>query len=313
MSLSVYKRSLVRCAAVAAIAASYATALSAQTARPSLSRYSLSYGCGKDPASTGLSKVSTKDGKWMNRTYLMLVPKDYNPHKTYSLVFVFHGSGASAEASMSWGLQNAPGAAESAIFVFPQGIQYYGGQAGWDDTPRGYDMPLFDNMVSEVESGYCIDMDEVFVAGFSWGGDFSIVLTCARGDAIRAVEVNSGGGEFKDKSDFRTYKYLPCPSHIHPAVRYEHAVDGDSAYPAPTFATASQFFAAENQCSGAPKSVPSSDPAISCRVFEGCAKAYVECPFNTRIGHGIPPNWAQDTWQFFSSFRHADRDVSHYR
>jgi len=290
-----------------------AATLPAQTARPSQSRFALSSGCYKGPASTGLSKVVTKDGKQIDRTYLTLVPKDYNPHKTYSLVFVFHGSGASAETSMSWGLQSAPGAAESAVFVFPQGIQYYGGQAGWDDSPRGYDMPLFDNMVSEVESSYCIDTDEVFVAGFSWGGDFAIALGCARGDTVRAVEVNSGGDEFKDKIDYRSYRYLPCPSHIHPAVRYEHAEIEDQAYRAPEFATASRFLAFQNQCSASSKPVPSSDPAISCRVFEGCAKTYVECPFSAKLGHGIPPNWPRDTWEFFASFRKTDRDVSHYR
>jgi poly(3-hydroxybutyrate) depolymerase len=298
---------------LAVIALSCASALPAQTARPVESRYALSAGCGKEPASTGLSKVATKDGKQVDRTYLMLVPKDYNPRKTYSLVLVFHGAGASAESSMSWGLQNAPGAAESAIFLFAQGIQYFGGQTGWDESPRGYDMPYVDNMLSEAESGYCIDTDEVFVEGFSWGGDFSMVLDCARGDSIRAISVNSAGDEFRVKTDPRTYKYLPCPSHIHPAVRYEHAEGGDSAYGAPEFATTSQFLAAQGQCSASSKPAPSSTPVMNCRAFEGCYKAYIECSFDAKIGHGLPPNWAQDTWEFFASFRNPDRDVSHYK
>ena len=307
------KHPLLRIAVLAALAVLCAMALPAQSTRVSLSRFSLSAGCGKEPAATGLSKVATKDGKEVDRSYLMLLPKTYNPHKTYSLVFVFHGAGASADASMSWGLQTAPGAAESAIFIFPQGIQYYGGQAGWDVSPRGYDMPLFDNMISEVESGYCIDTDEVFAAGFSWGGDMVISLDCARGDTIRAAEVNSGGGGFKDRADYRTYRYLPCPSHIHPAVRYEHAEVEDQAYKAPEFATAAQLLAFQNQCSGTSKPAPSDSPVESCRVFEGCAKTYVECPFSAKLGHGIPPDWAKDTWEFFASFRKTDRDVSHYR
>ena len=214
---------------------------------------------------------------------------------------------------MSWGLQDAKGAAESAVFLFPQGFAFPGRQAGWEDSDRGYDTGFFDSMVNDVEEAYCIDRDEVFAAGFSWGGDFTRLLGCARGDSLRAIAVNSAGGEYKDKSDFRSYRSLPCPSRIHPAVRFEHAIDGDWAYVAPGYATTSQFYQFQNQCSGGSKPAPSSTPAMTCRAFDGCAREYVECSFGADIGHAFPPNWAQDTWDFFASFRKTDRDVSHYR
>jgi poly(3-hydroxybutyrate) depolymerase len=302
----------LRVAALAAVAA-FSVALPAQTSHPALSHFSLSAGCGKTSASTGQSKVETKDGRGFTRTYLMLVPKDYDPHKTYSLVLVFHGSGATSEASLSWGLQNAPGAAESAVFLFPQGVAFHNSPAGWDDSDRGYDTGFFDTMVSEVESAYCINRDEVFVTGFSWGGDFAKLLGCARGDTVRAMAVNSAGDEFNDKADFRSYRSLPCPSRTHPAVRFEHAEIQDGAYAAPEFATTSLLYQFLNQCSGDSRPAPSSSPQISCRVFNGCAQQYIECPFNAQIGHALPPNWAQDTWEFFASFRDKDRDVSHYR
>jgi poly(3-hydroxybutyrate) depolymerase len=303
----------LRVAALAAIAVFSAILLPAQTAHPALSHFSLSSGCGKAPASTGQSKVETKDGRGFTRTYLLLVPKDYDPHKTYSLVFVLHGSGGTSETTMGWGLQNAKGAAESAVFLFPQGVAYHLSPAGWDDTPSGYDMPLFDTLASSLEDAYCIDRDEVFVAGFSWGGDFAISLSCARGDTIRAVAVNSAGDEFKNRADASTYRYSPCASRIHPAVRFQHAVNGDSAYTVQEFTTTSQFFAKQNQCSGESKPIPSSTTQVSCRLFAGCAHEYTECPFDANIGHALPPNWAQDTWDFFASFREKDRDISHYR
>ena len=303
----------LRVAALAAIAACSTILLPAQTAHPALSHFSLSSGCGKAPASTGQSKVETKDGRGFTRTYLMLVPKDYDPHKIYSLAIVLHGSGGTSEASMSWGLQNAPGAAESAVFLFPQGVAYHNSPAGWDDTPSGYDMPFLDAMIDSVEEAFCINRDEVFVAGFSWGGDFAIALSCARGDTIRALAVNSAGDEFKNKADASTYRYSPCASRIHPAVRFQHAVNGDSAYSAQEFTTTSQFFAKQNQCGGGSKPAPSSASQTSCRVFAGCAQGYTECPFDASIGHALPPNWPQDTWEFFASFREKDRDVSHYR
>jgi len=308
------KISYLRVAALAAVIATFSSILlPAQTARPALSHFSLSSGCGKAPVSPGQSKVETKDGRGFTRTYLMLVPKDYDPHKTYSLVLGFHGSGGTSEASLAGGLQNAPGAAESAVFLFPQGIAFHNSPAGWDDSDRGYDTGFFDIMVSDVESAYCINRDEVFVTGFSWGGDFAKLLGCARGDTVRAMAVNSAGDEFNDKADFRSYRSLPCPSRIHPAVRFEHAEEGDGAYAAPQFATTSQLYQFLGQCSGGSKPAPSSSPQISCRIFNGCAQQYIECPFNANIGHALPPNWPQDTWDFFASFREKDRDVSHYR
>lgn len=321
-SLAPLRRSSL-CSVAVFTAALCATLLPAQSSHPApsrealshptLSRFSLSAGCGKEPASTGLSKVETEDGRRFRRSYLMLVPKVYDPHKTYSLVLVYHGSGGTSEASMSWGLQDAKGAAESAVFLFPQGFAFPGKEAGWENSDRGYDTGFFDTMVSNVEEAYCIDRDEVFATGFSWGGDFVKLLACARGDTVRAVAVNSAGDDLKDKSDFRSYRALPCPSRIHPAVRFEHAIDGDSAYAAPEFATTSQLYQFLNQCSSTSRPAPASTPAMTCKVFDGCARQYVECPFNAEIGHGFPPNWAQDTWDFFAGFRKIDRDVSHYR
>jgi poly(3-hydroxybutyrate) depolymerase len=303
----------VRVAIMASIAVCSALLLPAQTPHPALSHFSLSSGCGKQPTVTGQSKIETKDGRGFTRSLIILVPKDYDPHKTYSLVVVLHGSGGTSETTLGWGLQTAKGAAESAIFLFPQGVAYHNSPAGWDDTPSGYDMPFFDTLVSGVEEAYCINRDEVFVAGFSWGGDFAISLSCARGDKIRAVEVNSAGDEFKNKSDAGTYRYSPCASRIHPAVRFQHAANGDSAYSAQEFTTTSQFFVNQNQCSGESKPAPSSTPQISCRVFAGCAHEYTDCAFEANIGHALPPNWPQDTWDFFASFREKDRDASHYR
>ena len=279
----------------------------------------LSSGCGKlNPAggSGGVLTLSAKDGNGTARKYLVQLPSGYNPHTTYSLIFVFHGWGGTAEGMRATGLQNAPGAAANAIFVFPQGIQIGKDGVGWDDSANGHDLPFFDNMVAAVESSYCIDQDEIFAAGFSWGGDFTTDLACLRGDTIRAVAVNSATDDYKDHSDYKTYLnffFFPCPGERHPDIRFEHAVDADSAYPAPNFATTSQLFQALNHCKTTSEPTPSSSPQISCRRYMGCSSAYIECPFDKSIGHTLPPNWPQDTWAFFAAFRKPDRDSSHYR
>jgi poly(3-hydroxybutyrate) depolymerase len=261
-------------------------------------------GCGRSGHhSTGVFTWTTTDGDHRVRSFLMQVPAEYDPSKAYSLDFVFHGAGGSASQSYSWGLQNVSGASEQAIFVFPDGINYENQGIGWDDTSKGYDIPFFDNMVKDVETYFCINQQRLFVAGFSWGGDFVTALVCNRGNSIRAAAINSTDDEFKDNSNYLTYQDLPCPTTVHPAVRFEHAIGADSEYPAPDFATTSKLVQHFNSCQATTKPVASSTPVMSCESYEGCSNEYIECPFNSSIGHTLPPNWASDTWAFFSSFK----------
>jgi poly(3-hydroxybutyrate) depolymerase len=269
----------------------------------SMSLHALSSGCGKQVAAGALSIVKSTDGAGRGRTYIRLVPSNYDPHRGYSLVFVFHGAGGSATGSFELGLQNVPGAGESAIFVFPQGIPFQKEGVGWDDTNQGYDFPFFDNMVREIEAGYCIDTEEVFATGFSWGGDFSTALGCNRGDTLRAIVVNSASDEFHDTANYLTYEDLPCPSHRYPAVRFEHAAVADPAYPAPDFATTAKLFRYFNQCSAASAPAPEGGAVTSCVKFDGCSNEFMECSFDAHIGHTLPPDWAQNAWEFIASFR----------
>jgi poly(3-hydroxybutyrate) depolymerase len=288
--------------AIAAIL--WSTAPGARAAAPDSARSTQSPGCGKH-AATGKLKLSTPDGNKRARTYLLEVPADYDGSRPYALTFVFHGAGSSSAVSYSWGLQRAAGASTSALFVFPDGIPYKQYGIGWDDSKAGYDLPFFDNMRKDLEAGYCIDPSRIFVAGFSWGGDFAIALACNRGDDIRAVAANSTTDEFKDTSNYLTYENLPCAAHRHPPVRFQHAEVGDSAYPPPDFATTSKLLQYLNSCTSAAAPAgstpaPSGARPDSCVSYNGCSSAYVECSFDRKLGHTLPPHWAEDTWAFFS-------------
>jgi poly(3-hydroxybutyrate) depolymerase len=258
-----------------------------------------SAGCGKH-AGTGQLKLSTLDGNKSSRTYLLEVPADYDASRPYALTFVFHGAEGSSSVSYSWGLQRAAGASANAIFVFPDGIAYKQYGIGWDDTKAGYDLPFSDNMLKDLEAGYCIDSSRVFVAGFSWGGDFAITLACSRGDEIRAVAANSTDDEFKDTSNYLTYQNLPCPTRRHPPVRFQHAEEGDASYPPPDFATTSKLFQYLNSCTAQSASARSGARPDSCVSYNGCSSEYIECSFDRKIGHALPPHWAEDTWAFFT-------------
>jgi polyhydroxybutyrate depolymerase len=262
-----------------------------------------SRGCGR-PAKTGAFTLAAVDGNHKPRTYLIEVPVDYSPSRAYPLIFVFHGGGGSGAQGAAWGLQRAAGALGSGIFVFPNGIPFQREGIGWDDRKDGYDLPFFDNMLNDLEAAYCIDPRKIFVAGFSWGADFALVLACHRGNQIRALAANSASDEFKDPSNYLTYQGLPCATKIHPAVRFVHAAGGDSEYPPPDFATTSKLFQYLNACGTGATPLKSSAASMSCVSFNGCASEYLECSFDHSLGHVIPPNWAEDTWKFFAGHAH---------
>jgi poly(3-hydroxybutyrate) depolymerase len=253
-------------------------------------------------AHAGLSNLTAKDGNSRSRTYLLQAPSAYSAARAYPLIFVFHAAGGNSKQSYSWGLQNVAGASDSGIFVFPDGIPFKNYGIGWDDTATGYDLPFFDTLLKDVAGAYCVDLGRVFVAGFSWGGDFVTALACNRGDAIRAIAANSTDDEFKDTSNYLTYQNLPCTSHRHPPVRFQHALGGDKSYPAPLFATTSKLFQYLNACGPTSSNVPPTNASMSCDSYNSCASEYIECTFDTRIGHTLPPNWAEETWAFFSKF-----------
>ena len=162
-------------------------------------------GCSVTGQPTGMLNGQTRV-RGESRTYLMQVPANYQASRAYPLIFVFHGAGGNGRQAYGWGLQNAAGAADNAIFVYPDAItfQHYG--IGWDDGPDGHDLPFFDGMLKDIEATRCIDTSRVFAAGFSWGGDFVITLACHRGDVIRAVAANSTDDEYNDTKDYRTHR-----------------------------------------------------------------------------------------------------------
>jgi hypothetical protein len=267
-----------------------------------------SAGCVEAPLarSSGFAEVvrTSRDGNNRERTYLLHAPAAYVPTHPYSLVFVFHGAGESSRNSYGAGFQDVEGAADNAIFIFPDGIKYKNTIVGWDDADDGdgYDLPFFDHMLSEIEASYCIDTERVFAAGGSWGGDFVMALACHRGDKLRAVEVNSSGDEYSDNSNYMTYLGMPCPSKKRPAVLFEHAVGGDGAYPAPDFLTTSRLFKYLNSCGTGGQLVEPHTRVMSCVTYNSCTAKYTECFYDAAIGHARPPNLTRDTWNFFSGF-----------
>lgn len=251
------------------------------------------------PAQTGTFNLTTTVAG-VSRQFLMQVMTDYTPTTSYTLTFVYHGLNGTSATSQGYGLQTATGASEASIFCFPNGLN-----GGWDDSSSGVDFTYFDNMCAQIKSLY--NIKQIFVAGFSFGGDMATALVTARGDKIRAAIVNSATFDFSNTSDFTTYIDYATKTTTHPAIRFEHAIGFDSFYEAPKFATTSALFQNLNNCSGgstAYTATQSSNSATyeSCVSYNNGTQLTVECPFTQSMGHVLPPNWIVDAWAFLAQF-----------
>jgi poly(3-hydroxybutyrate) depolymerase len=152
-------------------------------------------GCAKAPALASGTHSIQSSGQ--NRSYILRVPANYDSNHAYRLIFGFHWVGGTANDVDSGGTDGynwsyyglrrlADNANNSTIFVAPQGISN-----GWANS-GGQDVTFVDNMLSQLESGLCVDTTQIFSAGFSYGGAMTYALACARPTVFRAVAVYSG-------------------------------------------------------------------------------------------------------------------------
>jgi poly(3-hydroxybutyrate) depolymerase len=255
-----------------------------------------SAGCGRSGARTGDFHLQTTDGAGTAREYSLVVPASYDAKKPIAVTFVYHGANADENSARGFGLQDAPGAADASIFVFPRGIQYQHYGVGWNDECGGYDMGLFDHLLDQLSKDYCIDENAVFAAGFSWGGDHVTSLACCRGTRVRAVAASSCTDEFTDPKNYKTYPNLPCPNSATTALRFTFDSNGDGLLSAQQFASTKLLFRDLNRCSSS--STAAGDGCVS---YQGCAEPFLECG-RKGIGHALPPGWANDTWRFLAGF-----------
>jgi polyhydroxybutyrate depolymerase len=146
------------------------------------------------------------------RTYLLSVPAETDPGRRIPVVFVWHGDGGDGRTiRQTLGLEEAAGG--GAIFVYPDGVET---PTGWWDleshAAKNRDTALFDAILAQLGQGYCIDPGRVFSTGFSSGGFFTNHLACERGDRIKAIAPQSGGGPYWPDTAYNEDGELTCPT-----------------------------------------------------------------------------------------------------
>jgi len=250
-------------------------------------------GCGKtDHLQSGYGKL-TSDG--IERDYYVKIPEDYDPDRSYKLIFCFHWWYGSMDAVISGDIIGGPYyglealADNSAIFVAPNGLEDDGGPRGWVN-PGGRDIRFIRALLDHLDSNLCIDQQRIFSTGFSYGGMMSFAIGCAMSDIFRAIAPMSGAF-YSGCDDSSSTGGGPI------AVWMAHGT-ADETVPIAHGKTALNYFLEKNECSDVTVPV---DPS-PCVAYQDCATGYpvIFCEFNGPHG---PQSFApQATWDFFSQF-----------
>jgi predicted esterase len=121
--------------------------------------------------------------------YVLWVPKDYSPGRTWRLIVSLHGQGGNGEQFIRNWLPDAQ--REGATFVLCPSA----GRGGWGHSTLGYHYIL--DSLRDVLASYAVDPDRVFLDGASMGGNGSFQFACQYPDLFAGAAPRSGGPLFR--------------------------------------------------------------------------------------------------------------------
>ncbi|MCD0447530.1 cellulose binding domain-containing protein [Glycomyces sp. A-F 0318] len=287
----------------AALAAVFAAGALTATADPSTAQAQArtTAGCGQAPTLTSGTHTIQSGGK--SRSFILDIPSGYDNDHPYRLVFGFHWWGGTAQDVATgqavqtgtyayYGLKRLAG--DSTIFVAPQGIDN-----AWANN-GGEDIAFTDDMIALIEDDLCVDKDQLFSLGFSYGGAMSYSLACSRPDVFRAIAPYGSPGFVSG-----------CSGGTEPvAVFAAHGTTDNFT----NGLSQRDRFVANNGCT--PQTTPAPPQGSRTHIttaFTGCSEdhpvvwasfdeGHIQAPRDGAAGDGANSWLPGETWEFFSQF-----------
>ncbi len=138
--------------------------------------------------------LATEDGR--TRTYIIHIPTDFSPSKTYPLVMLFHGGGGTAPKILEQTHFDDKADAEGFILVAPEstpGTNWNDGRGTTDAEQAGVDDVAFvRQLIADLELKLPIDKMRIYSTGPSNGGMMSERLGCEASDIFAAIGPDVG-------------------------------------------------------------------------------------------------------------------------
>lgn len=136
-----------------------------------------SAGCGKVNPATGSRTVVTGGQMGM---FNVALPTGYNATTPVPLGFGFHGANNPA---------CGPTQGECQGFAMLPAVTVYMKSFGtnWESATLEQNVTFFQDVLALAKNEYCVDLNRIFIAGVSSGGQFIEILTCRFGDTLWQV------------------------------------------------------------------------------------------------------------------------------
>jgi polyhydroxybutyrate depolymerase len=180
----------------------------------------------------GLNNISTTFDN-LSRSYHIYVPASYSDTEPIPIFFNLHG-GASTAIGYLNSIGNMRPIADTAnfIIIYPQATTDSSGNPTWhlggenSKSTSVDDVGFVSHIIDEVSSNYSVDLERVYVTGFSNGGYLAYEIACLLSNKIAGIG-SVAGHMFID-----TYNYCD-PSHPTPLINIhgtEDFYDGIAGY-----------------------------------------------------------------------------------
>ncbi len=133
----------------------------------------------------------------LNRKFIFITPKGFQPGRPLPLVFFFHGAGGSSEQAVRTYGWAEKADAENFFAAFPQGLGPRPDGSGlfhiWRDERPGLqdnkinDVHFFEVLLGQLQAALPIDPRRIYVTGFSNGAGMTFTLGSHFSDRIAAI------------------------------------------------------------------------------------------------------------------------------
>jgi len=239
-------------------------------------------GCGDDeltdPNIAGGDIRGSVNSEGLDRTFILHIPPGNDPDAPSPLIIVFHGNTMTGAGMQDLTEFRRFTDEHGFMVIYPDGIDG-GWSIGCDCTTADHlgisDVKLIEALLANVPSSFAIDLDRVYMAGFSLGGTFAQVAGCELGGRIAAVASVGSSLPTRLQDDCQLQAPLPILYMLgteDPLLPYSDGTANFLSAPA-TLAHWASF----NGCQGDPEEVtePDLDPDDLTRVrferFSDCA------------------------------------------
>ena len=225
---------------------------------------------GRLPAGVTRGRIVSAGRK---RSYLLYVPKSYDPTTPVPLVISLHGFASWPANQMSVSQWNDLADEHGFIVVYPSGTGFpkRWNTSGVASDDAADDVAFLSDLIDTLSQQYTIDPARIYANGLSNGAGMSNLLACTRSDRIAAIGGVAGAytAPVQGCSPTRPVPIIAFHGTADPIVPYAGGAAGPNGFVFPAVPDWAAAWAARNGCGETPEDLPASDEVSGVR-YTGC-------------------------------------------